>query len=367
MLILAGDRGERRVPDNCLGRPALLFFSVMQAIAPDKVDLEQERLFLEQALRAEAAAIQRVTEALGPATHEAVRLIAACRGNLVATGMGKSGLIAQKISATMASLGQSSHFLHPSEAVHGDLGRVKRGDVVLALSYSGQTEELLTLASLLRPDEIPVIGISRSDTSRLAQLCDVHLAIGEIPEACPLALAPTSSTTAMLALGDALALAVSRRRHFDARDFQRLHPGGALGMGLRPITQILRFRVGETERRLPVVREDQTIAQALREAEAPRRPGAMLVVDEAGRLVGIFTDADLRRLVLAGRTNAMSLTMADVMTRNPQRLLATALVRDAVHLVRKRRQDEIPVVDEHDKPIGLLDVQDLLALKVIEE
>jgi arabinose-5-phosphate isomerase len=339
----------------------------MQAAALEKVDLARERAFLEEVLRAEAGAIEGVLAALGPAVHEAVRLIAACERNLIATGMGKSGLIARKISATMASLGQPSHFLHPSEAVHGDLGRVKRGDVVLALSYSGGTEELLTLASLLRPDKIPLIGISSSDKTKLAQMCDVHLPVGEIAEACPLALAPTSSTTAMLALGDAVALAVSRRRNFDADDFHKLHPGGALGMGLRPITQILRFRVGDSERRLPVVRQDQAVAAALEAAEAPRRPGAMLVVDEAGKLAGIFTDGDLRRLVLSGRPEAMQQQLRDVMSRDPQRLPHTALVRDAVQLVRRRRQDEIPVVDDDDKPIGLLDVQDLVALKVIEE
>ncbi len=339
----------------------------MQAAALEKVDLAAERAFIEEVLRAESAAIQRIVAVLGPSMHEAVGLIAACEGNLIATGMGKSGLIAQKISATMASLGQPSHFLHPSEAVHGDLGRVRRGDVVLALSYSGGTEELLTLASLLQPDRIPVIGISCSDKSRLAHICEVHLAVGEIAEACPLALAPTSSTTAMLALGDALALAVSRRRNFDADDFHKLHPGGTLGAGLRPITQILRFRVGDEERRLPVVHEGLTIGEALREAEAPRRPGAMLIVDGEGKLSGIFTDGDLRRLVLDGGAAALSQKLSAVMTRNPQRLANTALVRDAVQLVRRRRQDEIPVVDEDDRPIGLLDVQDLVALKVIEE
>ncbi len=339
----------------------------MHAAELEKVDLAQERALIEQALRVEASAIERVIESLTPTVHEAVRMIAACAGNLVTTGMGKSGLIAQKISATMASLGQPSHFLHPSEAVHGDLGRVKRGDVVLALSFSGGTEELLTLASLLRPDQVPFIGMSRSDGSRLAQVCDLHLEVGDIAEACPLALAPTSSTTAMLALGDALALAVSKRRNFQAADFHKLHPGGALGAGLRPITEVLRFRVGAADRRLPVVHEEQTVTQALRETETPRRPGALLVVDGAGRLSGIFTDGDLRRLVLTGNPDAMQQRMLDVMTRSPQHLPDSAQVRDAVQLVRHRRQDEIPVVDDEGKPIGLLDVQDLVALKVIEE
>ncbi|MFG0251963.1 MAG: SIS domain-containing protein [Phycisphaerales bacterium JB038] len=339
----------------------------MHAAELEKVDLAQERALIEQALRVEAAAIERVIEALSPAVHEAVRMIAACQGNLVTTGMGKSGLIAQKISATMASLGQPSHFLHPSEAVHGDLGRVKRGDVVLALSFSGGTEELITLASLLRPDQVPFIGVSRSDGSKLAQACDLHLEIGDIAEACPLALAPTSSTTAMLALGDALALAVSRRRNFQAEDFHKLHPGGALGAELRPVTEVLRFRVGAEDRHLPVVDHGRTVAEALRESEKPRRPGALLVVDDNGRLSGIFTDGDLRRLVLTGGADALQRPMSEVMTKDPQHLSQSARVRDAVQLVRHRRQDEIPVVDDQGRPIGLLDVQDLVALKVIEE
>ncbi|MCK4873185.1 MAG: KpsF/GutQ family sugar-phosphate isomerase [Phycisphaerales bacterium] len=331
------------------------------------VDAAEERQFVEQALRVEAEAILRITDCLGSSLHAAVELLAACDGHVVATGMGKSGLIAQKISATLASLGQPSHFLHPSEAVHGDLGRVMRGDLVLALSYSGSTEEVLTLASLLKPDRIPIIGMSRSDDSPLAHAADVHVCVGDVSEACPLALAPTSSTTAMLAMGDALALAMSRRRNFDVDDFHKLHPGGALGAGLRTITEVLRFRVGASDRTIPVVREDRPLGDALQEAEAPRRPGAMLVVDDAGKLAGIFTDGDLRRLIIGGDVAAMRRPMSDVMTRDPQRLLHTALVRDAVKLVRDRRQDEIPVVDGDDRPIGLLDVQDLIALKVIQE
>ena len=329
-------------------------------------DIAEERRFIEDVLQAESDAIRHVLSQLDSQVHKAVDLIEACEGHVIASGIGKSGLIAMKISATMASLGQPSHFLHPTEAVHGDLGRVKRGDVVLALSYSGCTDELVNLASLLRPDHIPIIGMSRSSDSPLGRLSDVHLSVGEIAEACSGTHAPTSSTTAMLALGDALALAVSRRRNFNADDFHKLHPGGSLGTGLRPITQVLRFRVGG-ERQLPIVKESQVLVDALQEAEVPRRPGAMLVVDIKGSLCGIFTDGDLRRLTLHKNTEALNRPISEVMTRNPQSLPHTALVRDAVQLVRDHRQDEIPVVDDEGKPIGLLDVQDLIALKVIQD
>lgn len=342
--------------------------TAMQTPPKTAVDPAAELAFIRETILAEAGAVSQLVDRLSDAVHHAVALIADCQGAVVATGMGKSGLIAQKISATLASVGRPSHFLHPSEAVHGDLGRVSRSDVVLALSYSGTTQEVLTLISLVRPDGVPVISMSKSDETPLAKAADVHLAIGEIAEACEVTMAPTSTTTAMLALGDAIALAASRRRSFDADDFHKLHPGGSLGAGLRPVVEVLRYRVGEGGRPIPVVQEDGSLGEALQRAEAPRRPGAMLVVDASGRLTGIFTDGDLRRLLLRGDLAAtMRAPMSEVMTRDPEHLAHTSLVRDAVALVRDRRQDEIPVVDEQGQPIGLLDVQDLIALKVIQE
>jgi arabinose-5-phosphate isomerase len=326
-----------------------------------------EASFLSDAMLAEADAIRRVAaRAAGEDAGrwaDAVALLDGCTGHVMISGMGKSGLIGAKIAATMSSLGLPAHFMHPSEAVHGDLGRLRAGDVAILMSYSGGTEEIVNLAAILRTDGIRRVGISCNHQSHLARLCDVHLAIGDVVEACPLNLAPTASTTAMLAMGDALALAVSRRRNFAADDFHRRHPGGALGAGLKSVTEVLRFRVGET---LATVTEDCTVADALRSTGGGRRAGALVVVDAAGRLSGIFTDGDLRRRVNELGAGLLSKRVAEVMTARPSALSSEALVRDAVQLVRERRLDEIPVVDADGRPLGLIDVQDLVSMKVID-
>jgi arabinose-5-phosphate isomerase len=326
-----------------------------------------EASFLSDAMLAEADAIRRVAaRAAGEDAGrwaDAVALLDGCTGHVMISGMGKSGLIGAKIAATMSSLGLPAHFMHPSEAVHGDLGRLRAGDVAILMSYSGGTEEVVNLAAILRTDGIRRVGISCNHQSHLARLCDVHLAIGDVVEACPLNLAPTASTTAMLAMGDALALAVSRRRNFAADDFHRRHPGGTLGAGLKSVTEVLRFRVGET---LATVAEDCTVADALRSTGGGRRAGALVVVDAAGRLSGIFTDGDLRRRVNELGAGLLSKRVAEVMTARPSALSSEALVRDAVQLVRERRLDEIPVVDGDGRPLGLIDVQDLVSMKVID-
>jgi arabinose-5-phosphate isomerase len=200
-------------------------------------DAVEEAAFIADALAAEAEAVRRIAEAVRAGFAEtwrkAVDLLDACSGHIIVSGMGKSGLVGAKISATFSSLGQPSTVLHPSEAVHGDLGRVRRGDVVILLSFSGATEEVTSLAAILQADGVPRLGISSDERSDLARLCDVHISLGDITEACPLNLAPTASTTAMLAIGDALALALARRRNFTETDFHRAHPGGMLGVGLR--------------------------------------------------------------------------------------------------------------------------------------
>jgi arabinose-5-phosphate isomerase len=334
-------------------------------------DRDSETAFIAEALRAEADAIIRIAERIsdGEANdcRRAVDLLAACEGHVVVSGMGKSGLVGAKISATFCSLGQPSSVLHPAEAVHGDLGRIRRGDVVMLLSYSGETEEVVNLAAILQADNVPRLGISSNPNSALARLSNVHLSLGDVIEACPLNLAPTASTTAMLALGDALALAVSRRRNFDEDDFHKHHPGGMLGVGLRKVTEILRFRVGENTTAIPghlTVREACLLAR--RAAKNQRRAGALLIVDDDGRLAGIFTDGDLRRLVV-DEADAMNRRISEVMTARPQHLTIDDLVRDAQRVVRERRVDEIPVLDHEGRPVGLIDVQDLIAMKVVSE
>jgi arabinose-5-phosphate isomerase len=336
--------------------------------APDAHSVAaDQQAFAEQVLAAEAAAVARIV--IGPGFHQAVELVLKSAGSVVVTGLGKSGLVGRKISATFASTGTASHFLHPTEAMHGDLGRVRKQDVVLALSYRGNTEEVTSLAAILKQDGVPVIALTATGDCDLARLATVNIQVGDVTEACPMNLAPTASTTATLALGDALALTVSRRRGFGIDDYHRFHPGGSLGRLLMPVTEAMRFHVGRT---MTVVDQDMTVAAAYRAAAAVatnqnlRQPGALLVVDADGRLAGIMTDGDLRRLALQADGDFRARRLAEVMTRRPTRLPDTALIRQAVQLVRERRFDEIPVVDGDDRPVGLIDVQDLVALKVIE-
>lgn len=321
----------------------------------------EQTAFAERILQAEANAVAHIP--VDQTFHDSVDLILEACGAVVVTGLGKSWLIGQKISATFASTGTPSHVLHPTDAVHGDLGRVRRDDLVLALSYSGNTDEVVTLATILRQDNVPVIAIVGRRDSDLARLATQCLCVGDVTEACPMNLAPTASTTAILALGDALALAVSRRRNFGIEDFQKVHPGGALGRLLMPVTAALRLRAGKN---LPTVPIGLTVREALRQAEQGRRPGAFLILDPEGKLAGIFTDADLRRHVVTKGATALDEPIDSLMAKRPRTLLATDLVRDAVQIAREFRLDEIPVVDEDDRPVGLIDVQDLIALKVIQ-
>lgn len=342
---------------------------------PVEVDAggDAEAAFTAEALRAESNAIARLADrATGvdaSAWRGALDVLEACTGHVVVSGMGKSGLVGAKISATFSSLGQPSSVLHPSEAVHGDLGRVRRGDVVILLSNSGATAEVVDLALLLKADGMPVVGISKANDTPLARHATAHVPIGDVTEACPLRLAPTASTTAQLAVGDALALALARRRNFTADDFHRSHPGGALGAALRPVTEILRFRAGRELAVLPAVGSVREILDRAAEDDGSgtvRHSGAVLLVDDGGRLAGIFTDGDLRRLVLEDAA-ALDRPIGEVMTGSPKRLVASATVRDAVTLIREHRVDELPVVDEDDRPVGLLDVQDLVAMRVLRD
>lgn len=328
----------------------------------------EELAFVAGVLSAEARAVESLVARVGPAVCQALDIMERCTeagGSILVTGLGKSGIVGLKISATLASLGVPSHVIHPSEAVHGDLGRIRPTDCLIALSNSGETEEVVTLASILRQDRVPIVSITGGDgRSTLARVSTINLPLGVIQEASEFGLAPTCSTTATLALGDALALALARRRSLTADEFARRHPGGTLGGLLRPVMEVLRFRVGEN---LPVVDGAQTVRASLKAADAMgRRPGAVLIVDASTRLIGIFTDGDLRRLVLA-KPELLDGPIASVMTRSPRTLAADALVRDAVQMVREFRADEIPVIDTEGRPVGLLDVQDLVALKVVRD
>jgi arabinose-5-phosphate isomerase len=344
----------------------------MEKQSPTSATDPGQQEFARQVLRAEADAIGRIEidQAFDRAVDLIIESISEPGGSVIVSGVGKSGLIGQKISATFSSTGTHSHFLHPTEALHGDLGRVRRGDVVLALSYGGNTDEMVNLALILKQDQVPVVAIVGKPDCHLGRLASIVLGIGDIEEACPLNLAPTASTTATLALGDALALAVSRRREFGIEDFKKVHPGGGLGRQLTPIIEAMRFKAGQN---LPTIEPGQTLAQAYAEADRVaestglRKAGALVIVNPDQTLAGIFTDGDLRRLIFDRHApNLLDQPISSVMTANPRRLTGNALVRDAVQMIREFRIDEVPVVDEENHVLGLIDVQDLMALKVIE-
>jgi arabinose-5-phosphate isomerase len=318
-------------------------------------------------VEAEAAAVRQVAGRLGPSFARACDLILALRGRVVTAGMGKAGFIAQKISATLASTGTPSIFLHPAEAIHGDLGRVVAGDLLLAFSKSGETEELLVMLPHVKAVGVPVLAITQVEDSTLGRHADLVLPLGRIDEAGPWGLAPSASTTAMMALGDALALVVQEGRRFGPDEFARFHPGGDLGRRLMKVRELMR-----TGSRNPTVASGATLLEAVQVmTRTPGRPGATSVVDRNGRLVGFFTDGDSRRLwerTSADRGRSIADLMAspidDAMTRDPRTIDAETFALEALALLHQREIDQMPVVDGEGRLIGLLDVQDLLNLKI---
>lgn len=309
-------------------------------------------------LRAEARAIQALADRLGPEFLDAVQTIRACRGHLVVTGMGKAGLVGQKISATFASTGTPSIFLHPAEAYHGDLGRVVREDVVLALSTSGETAEVVRLLPPLRQIGASILAVTSSRDSTLGRNADLVIELGRIEEACPLGLAPSASTAAILALGDALAFCVLTARGFDREKFAFYHPGGELGRKLMKVSDVMR-----TGDRNPVVPEDTPLTEAITRITRARA-GAVSVVDARGRLTGIFTDGDFRRR-MGQDPRLISALVRDVMTRSPLTIGPDRLAGEALKVLRERKIDELPVVNERGEPVGMLDVQDLLDVGIV--
>ena len=308
-----------------------------------------------QVLKLEAQTVAAQIRSINADFAEAVRVISACNGRVVVLGVGKSGLIGRKITATLASTGTPSTFVHPSEGMHGDLGMITPRDVVFALSFSGETEELRRLLPSIRAMGVPLIALTGRMHSKLARASDVVLKVDVKREACPYNLTPTTSTTAMLALGDALALAVMDTRGFKAEDFARLHPGGALGKRLLWTVGDVMHRGKEN----PVVRGDQTVREAL-QVMTKTRMGATSVVNKAGRLVGYFTDGDFRRL--AQRDAAiLAKNMDDVMTARPHVLSPGTRMGEAAERLRSYKCDNMPVVDARGRPIGLLDERDLLS------
>ncbi len=323
--------------------------------SPD--EREATLAYARSVLDAEAQAILGLMGRLDGAFLRALELVRDSVQTVV-TGVGKAGLIGQKLSATLASTGIRSVFLHPTEAVHGDLGRVGRGDVILALSNSGATEELVRLLPSFKRLGVPVIAMTGDAESPLARGADVVLDIGRIEEACPMGMVPTASTAALHAMGDALAMAVLRARPFGSAEYALLHPGGKIGRSVMRVFELMRSGPSN-----PVVRDSAKLSEAVVVmTNTPGRPGATNVVDRQGRLVGIFTDGDLRRLVEQGRTN-FDMPIREVMGKRPRCVGPEVLVLEATKLMREFRVDQLPVVDAEGKAVGLLDVQDLLAAR----
>ncbi len=307
-----------------------------------------------EVLKIEAAAITGLISKVDKKFNEAAELIVACRGKVVVTGMGKPGIIAQKISATLASVSVPSIFLHPADAIHGDLGRVSRNDVVIALSKSGQTEEILRLLTAIKKIGARLISLTGNLGSDLAKNSDVVLDVGVKKEACSLNLAPTASTTAMLAMGDALAMVAMDKKGLKPKDFAFYHPGGSLGRKLiLKVEDIMR-----QGRQNPIVEEDELIKDVLLKITSSKA-GSATVVNKKGKLAGIFTDGDLRRHIDKDE-RLMAKKVKEAMTKKPVTILKGRLAQEALTILRQKRIDEVPVVDNSGRPIGLIDVQDLL-------
>ncbi|MFC1704510.1 SIS domain-containing protein [Candidatus Omnitrophota bacterium] len=307
-----------------------------------------------EVLKVEARAIQSLVKRIGPDFQKAVESICKCKGRIVITGMGKGGIIGQKISATMSSLGTPSLWLHAVEAIHGDLGKVAKDDVVIILSYSGETQEVKGLLPLLKKIGTKIIAITGNPNSTLGKYSNMVLDVSVKKEACPLGLAPTASTTAMLAIGDALAVCVSDKKAFKKEDFAFYHPGGALGKRLLlKVEDIMRSKQAN-----PIVSQERRIKDVLY-AITKARAGSASVVDKKGKLVGIFTDGDLRRH-LEEDPNLSERQVKQAMTKSPTVVKKDMLAAEALRILKEKKIDELPVVDNKRRPIGLVDVQDLL-------
>ncbi|OYP28521.1 KpsF/GutQ family sugar-phosphate isomerase [Rhodopirellula sp. MGV] len=309
-------------------------------------------------LTAESAAIQSASQTIGPSAVEAAELTAKCNGNVVVTGVGKAGLVGNKLVATLASTGTPAHFLHPTEAVHGDFGRVKSNDLVWAISNSGRSEEVLAIASQLRRQSSGLISITADEDNPLAKVANCKVTFGKQPEACPHGLAPTSSTAVMMAVGDSIALLASTLRQFTAKDFRRFHPGGALGRKLDKVDKVMRpldcCRIAS---------ESVSIRECMVTSSiSGRRSGAIMLTNGDGVLTGIFTDSDLARLLESRCEDSLDGPIEAKMTIDPHCISPDTLVSDAISLLSQLRISELPVVDSARRPLGMIDITDLIAI-----
>lgn len=308
-------------------------------------------------LRQERDQLQSFYEKVPVEMAEAARIIHDCQGAVIVSGIGKAGWVGQKLSASFASTGTRSHFVHAAEAFHGDLGRVAEDDVILVLSNSGETEEVVKILPPLQRQGNRLIALTGSRCSTLARRADCVIDYGRVREACPNNLAPSTSTTLMLAIGDALALTVSSMKGFTALDFGRYHPGGSLGRKLQMVDEAMR-PLSHCRVTVPQATVRESIA---RQARQGRRSGALLILSPENRLLGIFTDSDLVRILERKQDGALDQPIAELMTADPIRIRAGSLVSEAVDLLSSRCISELPVVDDEDRVVGMIDITDVIA------
>lgn len=310
-------------------------------------------------LKIEAQAIQDVFARLDDTFEKAVDILFSCKGHVVVTGMGKSGLIGRKVSATLSSTGTPSFFLHPADALHGDLGMLARGDAMLAVSYGGETEEIIHLLEALKRLEAPLVTLTGKSQSTLAKASDVALDVSVREEACSLNLAPTASTTVAMAVGDALAVSLLERRGFQPEDFAELHPAGRLGTKLLRVEN--KMHTGDA---LPRVSVNAPMPEVIHEMSR-KGLGMTTVLETDGRLAGILTDGDLRRLMEKHRGATLEMTAGSAMTRNPQTIGPHVLASEALNQMEKRKITSVVVVDEARKVLGVVHLHDLWTLELI--
>ena len=308
-----------------------------------------------EVLSIEAEAVLKLRNKVGSSFEKAVDMILKCNGRVIITGIGKPGIIGRKISATLASTGTPSLAMHPADAIHGDLGMVTKDDVVIVISNSGKSEEITRLLPIIKKIGAQLIAMTGDTNSPLSEHSDCVLDCGVEAEACPFNLAPTASTTAQLAMGDALAVVLLEKRGFRIEDYAFYHPGGNLGRQLLKVGDVMRKGT-----RNPIVSEDALVREAL-VATTHARAGAAVIVDYAGRLTGIFTDGDLRRC-LEKDPELLTKPVKNYMTRSPLAITSDKLVTEAIRLIRAGRKKDLPVIDEEGKPVGFVDEQDLLGI-----
>lgn len=307
-----------------------------------------------EVLDIEANSILKLKDSINDDFEKAISLLYACKGRVIVTGMGKSGLIGKKIAATLSSTGTPSYFLHPAESTHGDSGIITRDDVIIAISNSGETKELLSLLPLIKRFGVPMIGLTGGLNSTLAKTSDVFLDISVEKEACPLNKAPTASTTATLAMGDALAVCLLQKRGFTEEDFLIFHPGGALGKGFLFSVEELMIK----DKRLPLAFEDEKFTEVI-ELISEKKLGVAIITDRNGVMTGVLTDGDIRRTLIKHQ-NIKDLTTKEVMTANPKTISPSELAAKALHLMEKYSITTLAITDENKKPVGVLHIHDLL-------